>query len=196
MWKMFPMVLGSLLLIAGGLTIVSSIFDLRLPIGKIVFALLLIWIGVSIITGPKSWRSSRSNRNTSINENVTCERVTFGEKSVVYQSGEVITNSSYEASFGALSLDLREGVIEDGVTTIKLNASFGGINIYAYPTMPIKITADCSFGGVNVFGEEVGGMDTTYSYESDTYAMSDKKLEIVADCSFGGIEVRDRAAGK
>lgn len=91
----------------------------------------------------------------------------------VFRGGNIST------VFGGMSLDLRRTTLQEGITFLKVEAVFGGIEIKAPEDWSIEIRSNSVFGGFS---------DSRKLY-NDT--QDDKsKLVIIADCVFGGGEIQ------
>lgn len=90
----------------------------------------------------------------------------------------VFRGGNISAVFGGMSLDLRRTTLPEGVTYLKVESIFGGVEIKAPEEWNIEIQSHSVFGG---FSDS-----RTYYKENDN---DNRKLVIIAECVFGGGEV-------
>lgn len=168
---------GILLIIIGGGVIINVLFHIHLPIGRIVFAFILIYIGVRLMMGGSFWWEGRWERpqNTII----------FQESHIIPKPGE-----EYTVLFGAGNFDFPEIASGEKVSNVKINTLFGGSTIKLDPNLPYKITSSAVFAGVempdgsdNWFGDHV--------YQSKNFREDQPYLSIKADVIFGGLKMID-----
>ena len=100
----------------------------------------------------------------------------FG-KQVLTFAGQKFEGVDVESSFGSLTLDLRDAIIEDGAF-IDLEASFGGVTIIVPEGLAVKTAMSSGFGGVTD--------NRRTKVESGTPCLS-----IIGTVGFGGVEIKD-----
>lgn len=100
----------------------------------------------------------------------------FG-KQVLSFAGQNFEGVDVESSFGSLTLDLRDAIIEDGAF-IDLEASFGGVTIIVPEGLAVKIAVTSGFGGVSDNRRTKVESGTPY-------------LAIIGKVGFGGVEIRN-----
>jgi len=99
----------------------------------------------------------------------------FGKSDISYDQ-QVFEGAEINASFGAVTLDLRNAIINDDVV-IKVNCSFMGLEILVPTDYNVKVCVSCGFGGVDK--EKLSDNPT-----------SEHTIYIDGNCSFGGIEIK------
>ena len=147
------------------------------PMFKILFGLILIFIGLKIIFG--SWISLPSWSGKSGN-------AVFQERTY---RGLPPDSSEYNAVFGKAVVDLRGVELKEKVTRIKINAVFGGAEVLLSETTPVRIKADAVFGGLRL-PENITGAFGTSTYQSKNFDENQNYLVIEGSSVFGGIEIR------
>lgn len=176
-----PVIIGVILLVAGGLTIAKHLFSLNIPVGRVIFALILIWIGISVIVGPSPHRKHFTGRGIHNNSSFSSSE---------YSPGKLEDGQSYKVSFGSMKLDLRNADINSGKTQIHAQADFGSMVIIVGKSQALKFHGDVSFGEVKSPSGHYGGIDSKTVYETPGYESAESKIEIFAHCSFGEIKLK------
>jgi hypothetical protein len=118
---------GIILVLFGFSVILKSILNIDIPIFKIVFALILIYLGVKILTG-----TSQKGKNILIfNRSGFQKNVSNNEYNVIFSSGEI---------------DLRD--IEDiqGNVSKEVNIVFGSGRLYLPKNIPVVVKVETVFG--------------------------------------------------
>ncbi len=162
---------ASLLILAGVLLIVRNVFKLDLPVIGIIFPIIIISWGVSILLGPKG---NADNDSTLL----------FHNGSVTGVDG----NSSYNVIFGKGTYDLRNIKVGDKNTRVDIDAIFSSAFVRINPNIPMKIIVSAVFasgklpdGSVISFGDRTY---TTRSYNADS-----AYVEVYADVFFGDLRI-------
>jgi hypothetical protein len=169
--------IGVLIILLGVGIIVNVIFHIHLPIFKILFGLFLIYIGLRIIFG--SWISFPSFQGNSGN-------AVFHERTY---RGLPRDSKEYNAVFGKAVVDLRGIDLKEKVTTIKINAIFGGAEVLLSESTPVRIKADAVFGGIQL-PDNISGAFGTSTYQSKNFDENKNYLVIEGTSVFGGIVIR------
>jgi hypothetical protein len=169
--------IGILIILLGLGIIVNVIFHIHIPIFKVLFGLILIFIGLKIIFG--SWISFPSCQGKAGN-------VIFQERTYRGLPGD---SKEYNALFGKVFVDLRGIELKEKVTPIKIKAVFGGAEVILSETTPVRIRGDAVFGGVQ-FPENMAGAFGTSTYQSKNFNENQNYLLIEATSVFGGIVIR------
>lgn len=142
------------------------------------FAFVIIMIGVNMIF------SNRNNKVAKVEvkdvnrdgKNIKQYNVSFGSQTVSFD-GQVFEGADIKCSFGACKIDLRQAIITEDVV-IKVNCSFGGIEIWAPNNLEVKVAARSSFGGVE---DDRKGV---------TITNDSKALYIDGEISFAGVAIK------
>ena len=169
--------IGVLIILLGLGIIINVIFHIHIPIFKILFGLVLIFIGLKIIFG--SWISFPSSQGNSGN-------VIFQERTYRGLSGDC---KEYNAVFGKAVVDLRGIELKDKITRIKISAVFGGAEVLLSEATPVRIKADAVFGGIHL-PENISGGFGTSTYQSKNFDETQNYLVIEGTSVFGGIVIR------
>jgi hypothetical protein len=169
--------IGALIILLGLGIIVNVIFGIHIPIFKILFGLILVFIGLRIIFG--GWVHFPPGHGKPGD-------VIFHERTYKGLSEDT---KEYNAVFGKAVVDLRDVELKEKVTRIKINAVFGSAEVRLSPTMPVRIKADAVFGGVQL-PENVTAAFGTSTYQSKNFNENQNYLYIEGASVFGGIVIR------
>jgi hypothetical protein len=169
--------IGVLIILLGLGIIVNVIFHIHIPIFKILFGLVLIFIGLKIILGP--WFPFPI-RHREYGNAVFHERT---YRDFPRDSKE------YNAVFGKAVVDLRDVELKEKVTRIKINAVFGSAEVILNKATPVRIKADAVFGGVQL-PENITGAFGTATYQSKNFNEDQNYLVIEAASVFAGVVIR------
>ncbi len=160
--------IGILLLLAQ-----QDVFDMQV-VGKLIFPLILVIIGISIMT------SNIFNKHKHIDfTNVASGSIDYtatfsGQK--VNVDNEPFKGATLNAVFGGIDLRLDHAIItEDAV--INCSAVFGGIDIYIPNDVNVKVTSTPIFGGVD-------------NKHRGPFITDAPTIFINATCMFGGVDIR------
>ena len=166
---------GVLLVLIGLAAIFRVVFDVNLF--GVVFALFLIFIGVTLLVG-KSWmfHHQKGERDT-----------IFGDQKVTEQPRD---NSEYNVIFGRSVYDFRNIQFPDNEPIrVKINTVFGNSVILINKNTPVKVKSDAVFAGSSMpDGNSVAF--GTIQYATDTFAVAINHLYIDAPVVFGAIQVK------
>ncbi|MCD6566274.1 MAG: hypothetical protein J7K53_10065 [Bacteroidales bacterium] len=168
-WGLFMIVIGFAL-------IIKYVFNLDIPVGKIVIALFFIFIGIKLLVGQTKFFHT-NNKETNIIFNDT------------RLNGKDISASEYNVIFGKLVLDLRDIELSDLPKRLEVNTIFGATEILINDSLPIHIKTEAVFSGARL----PNGNTVTFGsseYSTFSYNPSDKFLMINNDVIFGGLEVK------
>ena len=159
---------GAIVVLIGITIILNGVLGIRIPIIRIVFGLLLIYWGVSLLVGARFGRSGAA----------------------VFSDSEVRASSAgkQDVIFGRSVIDLTGIVLKEGVNRYEVNTVFGASIIKLDRAMPVKVVASSAFAGVKMpDGGNIAFGETTYRSmslkEDSTY------LLVKASVVFGGTEV-------
>ena len=162
---------GVVLIILGLSVIINMIFHVHIPVFRILFALIIIYIGIRVLTGG-GFHPFKPDKNT----------IMFGETTV-----NDLSQKQYNVVFGKGNFDLSNVKASGGTT--ELNTIFGATEIVLPAGVPAKLSVDSAFAGAQLpdgstvsFGSSVWktqGFDETKPHIS-------LKISVV----FGGLQVR------
>lgn len=162
---------GVMLLLLGASMILRAVFNLDIPVFRIIFALVIIYFGVKLLIGRHAFKSS---------DNYTMFRNT---SSKISDLGE-----DYSIIFGKSNIDLTQVDLSTSVQKTSVDIIFGSANILIDPDIPMKINistifADCKLPqrNINFFGDS--------EYKTPSYVAGENFLELNIDVIFGNAVV-------
>ena len=137
-WNLGGLVIGVLLLLSA-----QGLVNGRV-IGRLIFPLILVLIGLQIIFGGMFRRQSTGHVRQ--DGQVEYSAVFSGNRASLYH--EEFTGANVTAVFGGVTLDLRGATMtEDRV--INSSAIFGGVDIFAPEGVKVKVSSVPVFGGTS-----------------------------------------------
>ena len=168
------LLIGILLILAGIGLILKIIFNIDLPVFKILIGLLFIYLGIKILTGGFNvWKIHPGNNS-----------VIFGE---TYFKG-LPEDNEYSIIFGYAKIDLSDTTNLKRSEKIEIHTIFGSTDLIIDPKSPVKIDASAAFGSI-VLPENEETAFGSASYISPDYQNAENRLEIEASTVFGKFQV-------
>lgn len=156
---------GSVLIILG------LSFIIRIPVFRILFAMILIYIGVKVLIGKPL---CKIEKNTAV----------FSESKFCASSSP----NGHNIIFGNGTIDLSNIDIKDNSVTAKVNVVFGAGTIKLNPKIPTEISVNSAFarskmldGNIIPFGE--------YNYKSENFKDNENHLNLQVNVVFGNMEL-------
>jgi predicted membrane protein len=147
---------GIILIFLGVTVIINLVFHIHIPLFRIIFALLLIYLGFRVMLGG-SWGSHAHCRSAG-------NAILFSDATIASDSGE----GEYSIIFG-------KGVVEAGSIlnadplrrSLRINTIFGSTLVRIPGNIPIAIRASSAFGGITLpDGSTTAFGETTYKNEA------------------------------
>lgn len=164
---------GGILIVWGVCVIINSMFNIHIPVFRLIIAFVLVYFGVRILAGGFKVKVS-TEQNT----------VLFNEARISGQGTE--NNKDYNVIFGKGVIDLSDLPATNQTVAANVNAIFGEAVIEINPDAPVRITANSAFGAASLPDESVTSFGK-YTYKSLTYGKGNGALEIEASVVFGSI---------
>jgi len=171
------LLIGVLIILFGLGIIINVVFHVNIPIGKILFGLFLIYIGLKTILGGSFPSPIIVHGPPGV--------AVFNDRTYHGLSSD---SNEYNAVFGKAMVDLRGIELKEKVTRIKVAVVFGGAEVILDNNTPVRIKADAVFGGVQLPENVAGGFGSA-SYQSQNFEEDKNYLLIEASSVFGGIEI-------
>lgn len=163
---------GSILILIGASIIIKAVFKIDIPVVRIIFALIIIYLGLRLLF--PNFRLGENQSNT----------IMF-EKRRINTSGK---NNEYNMVFGSGTIDLSDLDPEKNPGQVEVNTVFASSRIILNPEIPFLIRtntffADCTYpkGSAAVIGESV--------VRSPAFNSEDKALLIEVNVVFGSAKI-------
>ncbi len=169
---------GILLIVIGLTLIIKVIFNVDIPIFKIIVAFLFIYFGIKILLGNTcSIFKEKSDENT----------VVFGEK-IFFMS---LNNKEYNVVFGKAVFDwqhIQLDTLRQKPLEIKINTIFGSSEMILPTDVNVHIDASAVFGSAIL----PNGNTATFGSTSYVSSINDKPIQlyIKSDVVFGSFRVK------
>jgi|WetSurMetagenome_2_1015567.scaffolds.fasta_scaffold00046_49 predicted membrane protein len=167
---------GSVLILLGISVIIRIVFNVHVPLLRIMFALVLIYLGIRVLVGG-AWCRWEGKNGTVMFSDVKTELV-----------GD---SSEYNIIFGKGVIGLNDSALAEKGKKIKVNTIFGAGELRVDPSVPAIIKVTAAFGGARMpdgnmisFGE--------YVYKTKAFSDSAKAIRVDAAVVFGGLEIIER----
>jgi predicted membrane protein len=161
---------GSLLILLGISMIIKTIFGIDLPIVRTIFAILLIYAGISIIS---NIGSSHKHKTT----------VAFAEKIIIPEK----VDNYYSVMFGKGIIDLTHLQNLDEMLKVKIDVIFGQATLKINSRIPTVIHTKANFGNAT-FPDNTSVSSESYTYKN--YAgQGEPSIKVTANVAFGNLQV-------
>lgn len=169
---------GVVLMLIGLSIIVNVVFHVNIPIFKFLLAFLFIYVGVRILIGDGA--CGCRSRSQLVREG----EVIFHERTFTGLPGE---GNHYNVLFGKAVIDLRNVELKEKVTSIRVDAVFGTVEILLDRKTPVRVKADAVFGSAQLPDHAAGGFGSV-EYASEPIDPNANRLEIQAAAVFGAVK--------
>ena len=160
---------GTLLIGWGAIMIIEKLFKLNIPYGRFVFAFILIYAGVYLLT-----RHSSSKK-------VVIEKRVFNTETVCDNN----KLKEYNITFGESVIDLSANI--DYTKPIRINTVFGTTEVFLADNETYEIKVN------TVFGETQMPLDKTVNFGTNHYIIgsdsNENKIKVEINTVFGNTKV-------
>ena len=163
---------GGVLILCGLGMILNSMLGIKIPVFRIIIALLFIYFGFKMIFGDRyfipSWNRYNSDSYSSFYYDIDKDRreqdinVSYGNGYVRIDKDDLNKNMNYD---------------------FNVNCNFGNLKIELDKDLPVRIHANAAFANVLM----PDGYER-HNYKSDNYDKSEYKVDIDASVSFGNLK--------
>ena len=160
----------------GTLILIKAFFGIDIPIFRIVVALVLMYMGISLLINPPHSRVFISHGSMHSHHTV------LGKRNFKHET----LAENYQVTFGQSTIDLRSVKLDSPAAT-DINISFGSANLRLNPEVPTLISANASFGKIE-FPDGTQITMGNYTYRSHPHDV-EPLLNIRANVSFGSLEI-------
>lgn len=175
---------------------------------KTLFAILIIYIGYTLIFNPDRSGFVIDLRNKKIKEDWMDEendeynfdvrkRNSIPSKRSMLVGSLNFGRGSWNLEdmriwmgVGEIDVDLSQAIIPDGESYLELSGLVGDINIIVPEDLAVAIEAEARIGDVYVFGNSQSGIQRFRSYQSENYATSPKKVHILVSLTVGDVTIK------
>ncbi len=165
---------GVMLVLFGVSMILRAVFNLDIPIFRIVFALVIIYFGIKLLVGRQAFKNEA---NFSMFRSST---VTMKE-----------SGGKYDVIFGQSNIDLTNIDISESSKKVSVDVVFGSGNLLIDPNIPMKLKvstvfADCKLPNrnINFFGDS--------NYKTPAFVEGENYLLLNIDVVFGSVTITEK----
>ncbi|PKN03789.1 hypothetical protein CVU75_00540 [Candidatus Dependentiae bacterium HGW-Dependentiae-1] len=159
---------GSLLILIGTSILINIIFGLHIPVVKVFFAALLIYLGISVLL-PKKERC------------LSC----FYTHGSNYTHKQQSSGDRYNISFGNKTIDLSHLNTLTEAKTVSIDAQFADVTLKLPANIPVRVESNMSLGSV-----KYPSNTTDYGYEN-LHGAEKPLLKVIINCSFASVVVTE-----
>jgi len=166
--------LGILLILAGSAIILRILFNIDIPVFKLLVAFILIYIGIRMLSGDFSIKNIHTGQNA----------VIFGET----KFHGIPENHEYTILFAQARIDLSDVEASDELKSLKINTIFGESELIIRKDQSILIKADAAFASARLPG------NNETSFGKVQYQSRSEKimLEVESNVVFGEFRVLEK----
>jgi predicted membrane protein len=165
---------GILLILAGTALILRILFNIDIPVFKLLIAFILIYIGIRMLSGDFSIKNIHTGQNA----------VIFGET----KFRGIPENHEYTIIFAQARIDLSDVETSDELKSLKINTIFGESELIIRKDQPIRIKADAAFASARLPGNKEASFGKV-EYQSRSEKIL---LEVESNVVFGEFRVLER----
>lgn len=165
---------GVMLVLFGISMILRAVFNLDIPIFRIIFALIIIYFGVKLLLGRQAFKNE-TNYSMFRSSNVTMK-----------ESG-----GEYDVIFGQSNIDLSDIDVSESSKKVSVDVVFGSGHLLIDPEIPTKLNistvfADCKLPhrSINFFGDS--------NYKTPAYVEGENYLLLNIDVVFGNVVIDEK----
>lgn len=167
---------GAVVVLIGVAIILKAVFDIDIPIFRIVFGAVLILFGIRLIIGLRSGSSpGKPQTNVFFNE----ERIRFDP-----------AQKDYNVIFGSAEIDLREATAKSE-GPIHINTVFGKAVVLLPAKVPLKAVVNSAFAEARLPNGNRDGVFGEVRYQSENYAENKAGLDLRGNVVFGQLILRN-----
>jgi predicted membrane protein len=167
---------GILLVVIGISLIIKVILHVDIPIFRIVFAFIFIFIGIRILTGNS--RSEKFDKKPN--------DVIFGDNNIIFDKN---IPKEQNIIFGRGLIDLRHIDSTSLPAVIEINTIFGSGEIIIPKELQVRIKVDAAFSGATLPNNNTSAFGTIY-YESPGFDANKAYLSIKINVVFGSLNIK------
>jgi predicted membrane protein len=167
---------GVLLVIVGLTMIIKVVFHIDIPVFRVLFAFIFIFIGIRILAG-----NSNSGKQDKRPENIIFGDTNFAINNKITKEQNIL--------FGRGFIDLRNIDSTSLPTEIEINTVFGSAEIIIPKNIQVRIKIDAAFAGATLPNNNTSAFGSSF-YESPGFDANKPFLYIKTSVAFGSLHIR------
>ena len=166
---------GIILILIGALLIIKYVFDIQIPIGRIVIAVVLIYLGIRLLIGHQEhyWGMNIDTDNSAV----------FSDQQFTYSP----ERNNYNCAFGSCTLDLSNISITEN-KTIFVSVAFGEFRMKVNKDANFEIHSSTAFGSTQANDYSSNGFGQR-TYYSPNFKSELPHLTIKTNAAFGSMKI-------
>lgn len=188
---------GVIFIIIGCIIILNGVLPFKIPVGRIFWGSLIIFIGISIVFKPSS-HISFTNISKTINSVEDLEKgefsIAFGQATYTFDNSiltDTKNNIKGSASFGQMIFDL-SSIDGSKELIVRADAAFSEFVIYIPKNQKIELIASSAFGAVIVDGNSVVSGFGNYKTKLGESSTDIPNLKIEVSSTFGSVRIESK----
>lgn len=171
---------GIAIIVVGLCVLLGAVFGINIPIFKILFGLLLVYLGIKVILGAFSW-----DFNFQAEKRSTDHEAVFSKSQFQYPNSKEA--KEYVTVFGSSQLDLR-GVQDLASVDLETVTVFGESEILIKKGTPLRVESNTVFGKSELPGRNISAFGQ-FQYMTPGLKDSDPALNVKVTAVFGSVKV-------
>jgi hypothetical protein len=164
---------GSILIIFGLSVLIKAIFGIDLPLIRIIFGGLLIYLGISMVTSWNNYSHFGKNSRT----------IWFSNISTASDS----IKSEYRVSFSSIRIDLRPVPVDQLPSKIFIDSHCSSVHLITNPDVPTLININARFASTRLPNNDVVAIGNSVYMTHDQHI--EPVLEISANLVMSNFEI-------
>lgn len=175
---------GLLFLVIGVIIIIQTVFKIDLPILRLLFGFVLIYLGVKVVFGSFGMKVS----GFTVEKIATQSEAAFSDVNFKFRNADGTLNKSFSTAFSKSTLDLKDIKPEELESTIKIASGFSSLKVLTPEGLPIKAQISSGFSNIKIRGQKIGTLGDT-EYQSPGFSATAPHLKLQIEAGFGNITV-------
>ncbi len=176
-WGFFFIVLGAILLF-------NYAFGFNVPVFRVLGALAVIYLGVSILFGSFGVKISKLSTDNEAVFSTSQFKLNLTDDADKDQR-------KYNTVFGESELDLTGVDLSKGDVSVKMNTVFGETRLIVNKNTPLRVRTNSVFGNAALPGKDVSAMGK-FNYVSEGLTEGAPSLNVDANVVFGEFQLIQR----
>jgi predicted membrane protein len=159
--------------------ILKHIFNIDIPLLRIIFAGIIILFGFQLLMGKSAFVGYTDEFNVIFQER-TFDQFPKDKK-----------EAEFSTVFGKSVIKLAPETVPSGLESIKINTVFGSTDIYIDPGLNISIEGNSAFAGIILPNGNTTAIGTVKYENQNRTANNTKALKLEINAVFSGVIVRE-----
>ncbi len=166
---------GAVVVLIGLSIILKAVFDINIPLFRILFGGILILLGLRLIFGLRSQSEKPKSEGN----------VIFNEEKMNYDPGQ----KDYNVIFGSAEIDLRKAAEKNGAP-IQINTVFGRAVVILPAKTPVRLGVTTAFAESRLPNGNRAGAFGEVRYQSEDFSENKAAVDVRGNAVFGQMVFR------